>query len=235
MGYKFIPNPDGELRIFEPPKPGMVYTMGIDGATGLSNDFSGIQIVTNSIPFTQVARYRSKSAVHAVAEYANHLGRWYNEALNVCEINYPGNSIQDSLLSYWKYPRNYQPETHLKEDVDISHSYGFRTTEQTKWLLIQQTLLMMESREVKVNDLVTLAEINNFVFQAAKRQAAAAPGFNDDLVMSWMLALHGAKLYPIIAPKAVKIEQKTKDPDAIRDWRAFRQKLYGKNKQGVLL
>ncbi len=235
MGYKFIPKPDGELRIFFPPKPGMVYTMGVDGATGLGADYSSIQIFTNSLPFTQVARYRSKSGVHIVTEYVNSLGRWYNEALNVCEINYPGNSIQDQLLTFWRYPRNYQPETHLQEDIDVAHRYGFRTTEQTKWLLIQQTLMMMENREIRVNDLVTLAELNNFVFQAAKRKAGAAPGFNDDCVMAMMLALHGAKLYPIIAPKAVKITQTTTNPDTMRDWRMFREKLYGKKKQGVVM
>ena len=103
---------------------------------------------------------------------------------------------------------------------------------------IQMTQMMLETHEVLVNDPVTLSELLNFVYQAKKKQAAAAAGFTDDCVMALMFALHGAHLYPHIRlgtkKKAVK---ESVDPDTRRDWRLFKKRLMGlgHKKQGIVL
>ena len=94
-----------------------------------------------------------------------------------------------------------------------------------------------ENNEVILHDPDTLEEINNFVFAESRRKAGAAPGFTDDLVMSLMLSLHGAKLYPQTwtadKPREIKT---TKDPDVKRDWRIFKERLMkGRSKQGSIL
>lgn len=239
MDYTFFEQETGPLKVFKEPQDGMVYTMGIDGSTGLADDYSAIQIFSNMLPFEQCAVFHAKLPIIQISEYANNLGRWYNNALNICEVNYPGNSIQDALLQYYQYPRNYQPESHLQEELDIATRYGFHTTETTKWILIHEALLMLEANEFRIHDPETLEEMNNFVFQQSRRQAAAAPGFNDDLVMSMMLALHGCKLYPIVVPQEKKQESvvKTTNPDTKRDWATFRKQLMtpNKRKHGVVL
>lgn len=221
--YKFVESENGPLRIFRLPEPGMVYTMGIDASTGLANDNSAIQIVTNTIPVEQVAILKVLWPVNQVSAFANSLGRFYNEALNVCEVNYPGNAVQDALLQYYRYPRNYQAETRLDEEMDISTRYGFRTTETTKWLLIVETQAGMASGEIILNDPETITEFERYVYQASKSKAGAAAGFNDDTVMAFMLAYHGAKLYPFIRsqkPKGQK-PRASNDPDAKKSWRLF--------------
>jgi len=237
VSYTFREMEFGPIRIFKLPEEGMVYTMGTDASTGLAEDYSCSQIVANAMPFEQVAVFRGKLPVNTVTEYVNALGRFYNEALNICEINYPGNSVQDALLQYYHYPRNYQAEQHLDDDPDISHKFGFRMTELSKWMLIHETQMLLQANEMLVSDPVTLSEMSNFVYQAKKKQAGGAPGFNDDCVIALMLALHGAKMFPICRPKAVRKKEGKVDPDTRRDWRVFREKLMttGAKSKGVVI
>jgi hypothetical protein len=243
MKLQFLPTEDGPLKVFHKPEPDMVYTMGLDASTGLSEDFSCMQVVTNSIPFVQVATFRAKWPVNKVSEMADMVGRWYNTALIVCEVNYPGNSVQDALLQYYNYPRNYQPEQHLDEDPTVSVKFGFRTTETSKWMLIHSIQMLLTSREIRINDRETLYEMLNYIYQSSRNKTGAAQGFNDDTVMALMLAIHGAKLYPFLRPIVDKKEEqmKTKDPDAMRDWRMFRERLSrrndpeNQNTRGILL
>ena len=227
----------GPIRIFKLPEPDMLYTMGTDASTGLANDFSVSQILTNTIPFEQVAIFRGKLPVNKVTEYVDALGRFYNEALNVCEVNYPGNSVQDALLQFYHYPRNYQAEQHLDDDPDVSHKYGFRTTESSKWMLIHQTQMALQSNELRVSDPVTLSEMSNYVYQTQKKQAGGAPGFTDDCVMALMLALHGAKLFPIVRQVAEPKKKFILDVDTESDWKNFRRKLslIGTSKEGIVV
>ena len=68
--YKFVEQEDGPLRIFKHPEPGRMYTLGLDASTGLAVDNTGIQILTNSIPFEQVARLKGRIPVHEVSKWA---------------------------------------------------------------------------------------------------------------------------------------------------------------------
>jgi hypothetical protein len=241
MAYKFNEQDSGPVKIFRLPETGMVYTMGVDASTGLADDYSCIQVVSNTLPYEQVAIFRAKWPVNEVSKYVDMIGRFYNEALNVCEVNYPGNSVQDALLQYYKYPRNYQPETHLDEDVDISCKYGFRTTEASKWLLINEMQMALANKEIIINDTVTMDEMTNFVYMGSKRKAGAAEGFNDDTVMAFMLAYHGAKLYPFVIQKQKKQSTiiTSTDPDTKKCWALFQKQFRDprarqKAKQGVI-
>ena len=224
--YSFVEEESGPLKIFRLPETKMVYSMGVDAATGLGEDYSSIQILTNTIPAEQVAVYRRQLPVNEFTKAVNKLGRFYNEALNVCEINYPGNSVQDALLQFYLYPRNYQAESHLDIEMDVVDSYGYRTSEAGKWLLIHEMQMALENNGIIIHDQVTLSEMNNFVFQGDKKKTGAAAGFNDDTVIALMLAYHGAQLYPIIhiANMAKKKMLRT-DPDSQKNWRLFRQKI----------
>ena len=237
MAYTFVEQETGPLRVFALPEPGMTYTMGIDAATGLGDDYSSIQMLTNTIPCEQVAVFRQQIPVNEFTKIVDNTGRFYNEALNVCEINYPGNSVQDALLQFYRYPRNYQPETHLVTNYDITEKFGFRTTEASKWLLINEMQAALEENGIIIHDPVTISEMLNFVYQAAKNKAGAAAGFNDDTVMALMLAYHGAKLYPFIRPRSEekKREIRTTDADTKRAWRLFRKQIASTGKQKVIL
>jgi len=235
--HQFVEQEMGPLRIMRLPEPGMVYTLGGDASTGLADDYTCFQILSNTIPFEQVAVFRAKWPVNKVSEFANQLGRFYNEALIVMEINYPGNSVQDALLDYYKYPRNYQAETRLDQDMDISDKYGFRTTESSKWLLINEMQLALSEGGIVLHDPVTISEMMNFVYMQSKGKAGAADGFNDDTVMALMMAYHGAKLYPFAKPRKKQvITHQTQDVDVQKAWKQFRKQLSsGRTQKGIVL
>ncbi len=236
MSYGFVEQDSGPLRVIREPEVGMLYTMGVDAATGLGDDYSSAQMLSNTIPSEQVAVFRAQWPVHEFTKFVDMFGRYYNEALNVCEINYPGNSVMDALLQYYKYPRNYQMEEHLDEDPNVSCKYGFRTTEASKWLLINETQIGLVNNEIIINDPLTLSEMNNFVYQSTKNKAGAASGFCDDTVLALMFAWHGVRLYPIIRPKGeVKKKAVNLDADSKRLWREFKAKINGPQEQGIVL
>lgn len=234
--YTFVAQEDGPVRIFKNPQPGWVYTMGSDAATGLGDDYSCSQVLTNTIPHEQVAVFRQQLPVNEYTKAVNALGRYYNEALNVCEINYPGNSVQDALLQFYLYPRNYQPEEHLDIDPNISDKFGFRTSEASKWLLINEMQVALEEKGIIIHDPVTISEMMNFVYQKEKRKAGGAAGFNDDTVIALMLAFHGAKLYPIIRPRGEAKQKAIKtDADTAKAWRLFREQMANPGRVGVVM
>jgi hypothetical protein len=198
--------------------------MGIDASTGLDNDFSAAQIFCNCLPFEQVAILRIKAPVNDFTRMCNLLGRLYNNAFNVCEINYPGNSVQDQLNEFYEYPNSYRPEEHLDIDPNVSDKFGFRTSEASKWLLINEFQLALERRDIILHDPVTISEFYNFVYVGSKRKAGAAEGFCDDTVMSAMLAYHGAKLYPMVRPKPV-VRKVPVSREAQQIWKELKIKM----------
>ena len=225
MQYSFIAQEYGPLKIFREREVNMAYTVGIDASTGLADDYTCVQVVANAIPFEQVATFRERWPINEIAAMVDKIGRYYNEALIVCEINYPGNSVQDMLLEFYRYPRNYQSEIKLDEKSDVTSKYGFRTTENSKWLLIHELLLSMQQDEIIIHDSTTLNEMRNFVYKESSRKSGAASGFNDDTVMALMLAHHGAKLYPFRIRREPEKKIKAVSPDAKKCWREFRRKL----------
>lgn len=196
MGYKFLEQPDAPFNLYEEPIKGFRYTIGIDTATGLAKDWSVMQVITNQLPFEQVCVFRSKWPLLEVAKTANDLGRWYNDAMIICETNYPGNAVQDALIQIYRYPKNYQAEEHLDEDPDVSCKFGFKTTQASKWLLIREFQEALDTKSIILNDATTVDEIGNYVYIEDKTKTGAAVGLNDDCVMSLMFAYHAAKLWP---------------------------------------
>jgi hypothetical protein len=226
---KFVENSDGPLRVFELPVKGLSYTMGIDTATGLDEDYSVAQIFCNCLPFEQVAVLRLRVPVNDFTRMCNLLGRLYNTAFNVCEINYPGNSVQDQLNEFYEYPNSYRPEEHLDIDPNVSDKFGLRTTEPMKWLLINEFQLALANHEVILHDPVTISEFYNFVYVGSRRKASGAEGFTDDCVMSSLFAYHGAKLYPMIRPKPV-VRKTPISPEARRMWSELKRDLQNRDK-----
>ena len=95
--------------------------------------------------------------------------------------------------------------------------------------------MALSNNGIIINDLVTISEFMNFVYQSSKSKTGAAAGFNDDTVIALMLAYHGAKLYPFIRPKG---EEKkiavSDDADTKRSWRLFRERIQSSREAVVL-
>jgi len=194
---KFVPTQSGLFSVWEHPIPGEKYVVGIDTATGLSTDYTSMSVYNCRLPkFRQVAHLRAKIGITKATDYADRLGRFYNNALIVPEANHCGSALIDGLIVTYKYPRLYQGEQHLSEDPDISTKFGFYTLEATKWMLIRQMEKALIDKTIEIVCEITLTELGQFVYLEDRSKTGAPSGFNDDSVISSMLALHGCILYP---------------------------------------
>jgi hypothetical protein len=196
MQIEFLPVLNGPLQIWKRPDSNEDYVVGIDTATGVGADFTVMEVFTRTIPFEQVARLRVKASVLDAGGYANDLGRYYNNALIVCETNYPGNAVQDALIQTYMYPWCYQAEQHLDESPNVSSKFGFQTTQASKWLLIREMQSVLKNKEVTIHCLDTIDEFGNYVYIEDKTKTGAAQGLNDDDVIATMLAIHGCLIWP---------------------------------------
>lgn len=196
MQIEFLPVLNGPLQIWKAPDKDEKYCIGIDTATGVGADFTVMEVFTRTQPFEQVARLKAKCSVLDAGGYANDLGRYYNNALIVCETNYPGNAVQDSLIQVYQYPWCYQAEQHLDESPNVSSKFGFQTTQASKWLLIREAQGLFKNKEVVIRSIDTIDEFGNYVYIEDKTKTGAAQGLNDDDVIATMLALHGCLIYP---------------------------------------
>jgi phage terminase large subunit-like protein len=192
----FTPTTRSPLRVKEEPEKGTKYTIGCDAATGVGQDFTVFNVLSNRLPFVQVANYRAKCDTVEAARVLNDLGWYYNKAMLVIETNYPGNAVQDIILLTHKYPNVYRQEEHLDANPNVSDRFGIVTTETSKWLLIGGLQEILKHDQLILNCPQTIDEILNFVYKEDKSKTGASEGMNDDEVMSLLMAVRGAKMYP---------------------------------------
>lgn len=204
--YKIKPREDinGPLKIWDFPRKGWGYCVGLDSSTGYGDDYSSGVVLTRHKPFEQVAHFRVKWPISKVAHFANMLGLFYNTALMVVETNHVGIAAQDALVDEYKYPFCYMREERNKEDQSIMKVFGFKTDESSKWMLIREMMVALEQGYININDSVVLEEFLNFVYIEDKMKTGGSPGENDDTVISTMLSLHGCLLYQTEKPRDSK-------------------------------
>lgn len=194
--YRFTPTSNSPLKIWEHPEKDTKYTIGVDAATGVGADWTVFNVLSNRLPFEQVANYRAKTSVVEAAKDLVELGWYYNTAMLVIETRFPGNAVQDAAILTYRYSNNYRQEEHLDADPNISDKFGICTTESIKWLLINGLQEVLKNNELVLNCSHTIDEILNFVYKEDRSKTGAAVGLNDDEAISLMLAVRGAKIYP---------------------------------------
>lgn len=207
--YKFAVIEKAPLIIYRHPDPDEKCTIGVDSSAGVGLDYTVFNVLSNRIPFEQLAVWRSKIIKPAeAAEELVALGWYYNEALLIIETNTIGAAVQDAVLTSHKYGRCFRRDERLDVDPSISDKFGWPTTQTSKWLLIRETQQALKDNEIILHDRTTIEELCNYVYIEDKSKTGAAEGLHDDCVISLMLAFHGAKLWPQKPKPKTTIRQK---------------------------
>ncbi len=242
--YEIIPENPGVdlLHIYRmPTDPEELFSIGCDAATGVLGDYTSLQVFSHRIPYEQVAWFHSNriSTVEG-SRVMVEMGYFFNKAQLVIETNYPGNAYQDNALEVYVYPNLYSEESHLQQDIKYSKTFGIKTTEGSKALLINEMKTLVEHKDYKGNyvpriifhDPFTLQSFTDFVYLEDKSKAGAISGCNDDPVMAAMLAVRGCNQKP---QEAVR----TKHPIRMTEDQAHKSRLlmrhFGKKRQGVIV
>ena len=99
------PKRSGSFDVWEQPKKGHIYTVCVDVARGISNDYSAaIVIDCTKAPYKIVAKYRSNTIKPIVfPNILKKLGDYYNKAYCLIEINDLGQQVADAMQFELEY------------------------------------------------------------------------------------------------------------------------------------
>ena len=184
---KFHEHPQGELSVWEHPKPDRVYALGADVAEGLAHgDFSSADVLDKD--GRQVAQWHGHCAPDMYGHILNALGMMYNKAFLGVERNNHGLTTL-TVLRDLNYPNLYaQMDIEDRDTGDIeTRKIGWLTTSKSKPLIIDN--LVGETRD-KDSGIVCAETVSEMMTYRVDEQGRfnAQQGCFDDRVMSRAIA-----------------------------------------------
>lgn len=170
-------------EIYEPPRSGLEYRMGVDPSEGIV-DPSSISVVSSE--GKKVARFNGKVPLTGLADKVKFLYYKYYQPLIIPESNSAGAALIRDIRDLRVYR---QKRMGYKNDIETER-LGFRTSWDSKQQLINHFQNLLRDRVPKIFDRATVEEMKSFMWSndATQQGAGAAKGFHDDDIMSTMLA-----------------------------------------------
>lgn len=191
----------GELSVWDRPQKDHGYVIGADTAEGIDvneggdpdPDYSVADVFETQMGL-QVAQLRERLTPAEFGRYIFELGRWYNWAYLVVEVNSIGQSTMDTLLSMG-YPtdRIYRREIYDEAGRMRTKKLGFKTTLLTRdqWITSYEAALAgFGDGGLILRSSVSIQEAFSFKVKASGK-AEAEQGCHDDTITSGGLAARG--------------------------------------------
>lgn len=188
-------------RIYKKPKPDHFYCLGGDVAEGLEGGDYSVGIIWDRTTGEEVAFYRKYIPADTFGKKLNDMGRVYNNALMVVEINNHGLTTITALKNLL-YPSFYfRPDKIETMGQSTGDRLGWKTTRVTRPILIddfdkafREDVLIIHSKEL-------LDEMTVFVYDK-NGDMNSQPGFNNDCIFAGAIGLQGFKIL-----SSTKLEQ----------------------------
>ncbi len=178
-----------ELTLWDVPKNGHKYYVGVDTGEGMGQDYSAFHVLSSE--GIQIAEFKSnKIKPFQFAELVNDVGIYYNKALLVVEKASAGHTVVDKLKNDYRYNNMYKYKEYDARGI-AKKKVGFVTNPKTKPLMINDFVELFETNQIVINSKDLLSEMKLFQFKDGKMEATA--GSHDDLVMSFAMAIVGMK------------------------------------------
>ena len=170
------------------------YAIVADVSRGKGLDYSAFQVIdVTTMPYKQVCVYRNNLATPL--DYAStlfRLGKTYNYAAILVENNDAGIQVVDALHYDYEYENIIYTENAGASGKRISAGFagkskerGVRTTKTVKSVGCSMLKLLIEQRQLIINDHQTIFELSRFSRKGTSYEAE--DGCNDDLVMALVL------------------------------------------------
>lgn len=188
-------------------KPAHRYVIAVDVSSGGSTDYSGIQVFDVD-SFEQVAEWQGKLDPDLVAVEAYRLGRIYNNALVVPEVTGGWGFSIEQELKRLRYPSLYTRKVFDRLSRKWTDRTGWDTSVKMRAHMLDTLERVIREREVGIYSLRLVSELGTFV-RDDKQRPAAQPGCNDDLVMSFAIAVTVAADMPREVRRLRKVEHRS--------------------------
>lgn len=167
-----------KLKIFEEPVKGVLYVMGVDSSTGVTGDYSCIQVmrVNSRQSMKQVAIYRDNEiSPENLAVIVKQLSDYYNEAYYIIENQDTGHKVCEELY--------YELENYKLISTDgPGKPLGTRATKRSKLDACMELKRLIDNNFLEVIDDTTIEELSRFEEQDVTNVFKGAKGTHDDTV-----------------------------------------------------
>jgi hypothetical protein len=184
---------NGEYFIWKEPEPNKIYTIGVDVAEGVGQDFTIAVIldITDLDNIEMCAIFASnKIQPWMFAEKLNQIARSWGRPFLCVERNKEGGQVIDALLNVHNYD-NIITFAMKNDKRGVYQNPGIFCHQNSKYTGIQNMKYFVETKQsVKIYDTVTIKEFETFVRKLNKTWGAKK-GHHDDRVMAlvWGLVL----------------------------------------------
>ena len=200
-----------DVLIWEKPLKGFKYVIGCDVAEGLGGDYSTIEVL-NAHTGEQAAEYQSNHIPpDRLGDMLVSIGKMYNNALLVIEVNNHGRSVIDGIKK--RYANIYRREVFDKVSMEKTEALGWRTSAVTKPMLVDTLEEVIRHTDIKIRSNEAMKELRVFVQteEQGKQGFGAEGGKHDDLVIALGLAVQGIRHTPKARKPETIAEIKLKD------------------------
>lgn len=179
---------------YEMPRPGHTYMLVADTARGMRLDYSAFVVLDiSTVPYKLVAKFRNNEISPMIYPYfINNIGRYYNNAYVLMELNDAGEQAAVSLLNDHEYENILRCESKgasgYRISLDGKGRLGVMQSVATKTKGCSNLKSMIEADKLIVEDFETYMELTTFVKKEINSQKfEAEPGCHDDLVICLVL------------------------------------------------
>jgi len=190
---KPVANQRGPLRVWEWPKPGNKYVIGIDTGEGVEGGDYSVGFVIEGRTKIHVATYHCSLDPVQFAPRCAALGYLYNRAhLAVERVNH-GDAVLRELIHHLKYPEIYRAERAMTSERHATAAVrDFGIDPRAKKAIVVDDLRDAVSRLATIRDHLFYAEGLTWILDE-KGRPETAEGAHDDVLMAAGCAFHAAK------------------------------------------
>ncbi len=203
----------GDVWIYDKPRDGEDYGIGIDVATGSGRDHTVATVYKYGTYMFEVARFRSHFiSIPETAKIIYNLGKMYNDAMYMVETNGVGIALKQCLEGEYSY--NKLPMAINQQTNDWKSSYGYTQTQSARDALLNKARLKIQSERIWIKNAQSVFEWGAFQFLPNKHRFDHLPEYNDDCLFSDALAIqlweYMPKYEPVVAGEKKKKATKYK-------------------------
>ena len=193
LAYSRPINEGNGISQYEEAIDGHTYAMCVDVSRGKGLDYSTFTVIDiTQMPYKQVAVFRDNMIGPIdFASVIYRLGKMYNEAAVLVEINDIGEQVSDTLLMDYGYENMLYTESAGRSGKRISGGFGkavdtgIRTTKSVKASGCSILKMLVEQNQLILNDYETIQELSRFSRKGNSYEAES--GSHDDLVMNLVI------------------------------------------------
>lgn len=187
---------DHNFWVWEPADYSRTYLVSCDCARGDGKDYSTAQVIDVESN-TQVAEYKGQIGTKEFGNMLVAIATEYNEALLVVENASIGWAVIQQILDRNYSNLYYSPKNENNGDINIYYdkymdtsrmTAGFTNSPRTRPIMIGKFQEYVSTKAVTIQSKRLIEEMKVFIWKNGK--AEAQQGYNDDLVISFSMAMY---------------------------------------------